>query len=481
MRCVKLGSPCGGYVQGPESSSDKNGITTRNRILLPNTYSTCLRPNPGTTCFRSEQEKAYFGSWFTKSQGFCEDSLFSIFFVAVSQLALDQNEVLRDIVLALGALTLAPGQQVHTLTPNQQQNIRSGPHYQTALSCYGRALRAMSAMAVSEATVGTILRCCILLICFDLVDGRHQSVHVHIQHGLRILRQYLLSKAGRVDFDLCANAPAPCIVDESMIHLFQRCSSISYVQLGARYSLQHCEMAPSRREGAERSKLLESMLPRKFYTIDEAARWLDLLQNALRSLFLESEASNHGLDDESNRIWEAERSRHVRVLECWAAAFLALERKQVNIGEDEDIAQGEGDRVGLQMMRRIAALKMQYHNAYIFSYTSHYHDYESLVEMEPRFRDIVDLAGTLIGDQSVPEVHTVVPLTISGAILPLFGTYIPRHDVLPLWSTASSCVTDRSNSPISHSDGQQVSRCRRSQIRRRAASPAEQSSRGSVG
>ncbi|KAH7141730.1 hypothetical protein EDB81DRAFT_760583 [Dactylonectria macrodidyma] len=90
-----------------------------------------------------------------------------------------------------------------------------------------------------------------------------------------------------------------------------------------------------------------------------------------------------------------------------AGAFLPVSKREENTGCQDP-----------EKITRIASLRIQWHNAYIFAYTSHYHDYRSLRETESRFRDMVDLATTLVDKPN--RAHAVIPLTISGTIVPIF-------------------------------------------------------------
>ncbi|KAK1983576.1 hypothetical protein LZ30DRAFT_476494 [Colletotrichum cereale] len=400
-RCFKLKVPCGGY--------DKRNSQVQlaaNRPLLPATNVRSPTPNPSISPFRSDSEKAHFETWHSTTQDFGVDDVFDIFSVTATQLAF-QNGTLREIVLALGGMKYALSQH-NNLIPDDQ--LKSNPHYQTALSRYGRSLRAVSAMTVTESTISTILRCCILFFCFDLLDGRPQSVHIHIQYGLEILRQFLGFKTKGVDFDLCAASPTPYVIDDSMIHLFQKCSSVSYVHLAPKRPLQKRKMIHTQAR-AERSMVLKSILPRSFHNVQEAVRWLDLVQNAIFvCLFapgLRQHPSGEGNGTVSNNKWREEQLRFLEILDNWSAAFLPLLRREQYPRCDT-----------LKKTTLMTSLKIQWKNTYIFVHTSHYYDYRSLREMESRFRDIVDLATTIV--DSPDQAHRATPLSISGVVLPLF-------------------------------------------------------------
>ncbi|KAK1991127.1 hypothetical protein LX36DRAFT_675462 [Colletotrichum falcatum] len=403
VRCLKLKAPCGYDRINPRAQP-----AAANRALLPAANVPSPTPNPGISPFRSDSEKAHFETWHSTTHDFGLDDVFDIFSVTATQLAF-QNGTLREIILALGGLKFALGQHA-SLLPNEQ--VKLDPHYQTALLRYGRSLRAVSAMAVTGGTMSTILRCCILFFCFDLLDGRHQSVHIHIKHGVKILQQFLGSKTSGADLDLCVASPAPYVVEDSMIQLFQKCSSVSYVHLAPERPLRKCEMRPrSSSSEAERPPALESILPRSFDNVGEAVRWMDLIQHATFVRLFTSASREQPREEGDGPVSDRKRRKEqlvfLEILNGWASAFLPLSRI-------EDCPSGDAAKKTMLM----TSLKIQWINTHIFVYTSHYDDYQALREMESRFRDMVDLARTIV--DSPGQARRATPLSISGVVLPLF-------------------------------------------------------------
>ncbi|KAK1585835.1 uncharacterized protein LY79DRAFT_557910 [Colletotrichum navitas] len=152
--------------------------------------------------------------------------------------------------------------------------------------------------------------------------------------------------------------------------------------------------------------VLKSILPQSFENVQEAVRWLDLIHNAI---FFSSRENPYGegSDPVSDNRWRREQLLFLGILDGWAAALLPLLRRENH------------PRCGAPKKTiLITSLKIQWNNTYIFVYTSHYHDYQGLREMEPRFRDIVDLATTIV--DSPDQAYRVTPLSISGVVLSLF-------------------------------------------------------------
>lgn len=397
-RCIRRNGVCDGYEH-----SD-SGIRKQNlKRLAPRSLYPAINCVPTKLLFRSALEKAWFETWFLLSSELCGDELSEIFAVTVTQLS-NQDAILRQAILAVGSLKFTLD-QASDVPPGQTH--RAGSQYETALSRYGTALRAVTAMPANESTISTILLCCILFICFDLLDENHQSVHNHIQHGSRILQQFLCSKSQGVDLRTCIASPAPYVINDSIIHIFQRCISISYVHRAPQ--LPSHQSTPQLNWTSGTSTFLVSQMAGEFQDLREAVKWLDLIQNAFLTTLFTPDATlrpQGTLDDDEK--WQKERLGFLKILHDWSVAFWGVERlaERKRGTNPERFAQA-------------LLLRMQWHNSYIFVYTSHYRDYKALVEMENMFRAIVNLAKVLPNDLSKGKL--VTPLTISGPVLPLFG------------------------------------------------------------
>lgn len=397
-RCLLRSGTCDGYA--PTKLKSRSFHNLPQRSLHP----TLSRGRvTSTAVFRSSWERAWFETWILMSRELCGDELSELFTVTVTQLA-TQDDPLRHAIFAVGSLKFAIDQSAYL---SSKRAYRASSYYRTALLRYGYALQVVTALPATDKTMRSILLCCTLFTCFGLIDGNRQSVHKHIQHGSRILEQFLLQKEHDASMKTCVASPAPSIVDDQIIQTFQRCTTLSYLQLGARISLiKSAQLANNFKEPA---KFLGSHMPPNFNDLREAIKWLDIIQSALvttlSSVDISLQASRGHVTD-PNR--EEARLDFLRVLHDWSVAFAEVELTH--------------ERNGKICERRLiptTLIRMQWHNAFIFVFTSHYTDYNSLVKMEYMFKSIIHLGKCFI--KGICQKKLVTLLTTTGPVLPLFG------------------------------------------------------------
>ncbi|MCJ1437153.1 hypothetical protein MMC27_006538 [Xylographa pallens] len=133
-----------------------------------------------------------------------------------------QKPSLRHAIIAIGALhedfsrkRLAP------LTPSAEDQKT-----QFALSQYAKAMGALRrSLSSGKEELFTALMSCILFVCFDSLRGWFESAMVHLQSGLRILR------------DLRRSSKGNHIIEDNILPLFTRLSiqSIIYVDTKSTY------------------------------------------------------------------------------------------------------------------------------------------------------------------------------------------------------------------------------------------------------
>jgi hypothetical protein len=251
-----------------------------------------------------------------------------------------------------------------------------------------------------------------MFACFDLLDGNHQSVHQHIKHGSQVLEQFLKVKSKGPDLKTCIESPAPYIIDDAIIQIFQRCLTLSYLQIAPRISSSQ-RPTPLVESPTPPWTTLAATMPQDFLYLREAIKWVDLIQNAIISTLFSIDTafrpSRRTLqsDQERNARWQEARLGFLGVLHAWSVAFAALERTE---NAKEKANKGQLVQQGLA--------RMQWHSAYIFVYTSHYSSYNDLVKMEYMFKAIVTLAKRLLKDLTQGPLVTLI--TTSGPVLPLF-------------------------------------------------------------
>lgn len=205
QRCSTTGRKCDGY------SSD---ITISS--LTPE-KSTNLIQRIAVHPLGSAEEKRGFDFFLRNTaaelSGYYDSSFWEKLILAAST----QKPFLRHAVIALGALhedfsrkRLAPS------TPPAED-----PKAQFALSQYAKAIGSLRRSLSSEMEEPlTALMSCILFVCFDSLRGWYESAMLHLQSGLRILRDM-------------KNSSTVChIIKDNIAPLFMRLSiqSIIYVE-----------------------------------------------------------------------------------------------------------------------------------------------------------------------------------------------------------------------------------------------------------
>lgn len=407
QRCLLRNGSCEGYDH-TKAEHQKVRILAQ-RLLHPTLIRGLESSTSSNVPVRSPWEKAWFETWLSLSSKICGDELSQIFSGTVTQLS-TQDDALRQAIFAVGSLKFTLDQSAGL---PRGRNYRMSSLYETALSRYGCALRAVTAMPANDKTIQTILLCCILFACFDLLDGNHQSVHEHIKHGSQVLEQFLKAKSNESDLKTCFESPAPYIIDDTIIQIFQRCLTLSYIQIASRLSSSQ-QPTPLVKPPIEPWTILESKMPQDFLYLREAIKWMDLIQNAFISTLFSTDIAfrpnRRTLQpgQETNLRWQEARLGFLGVLHSWSVAFAALERME-HVKE----------KPNKEQLLHIGLTRMQWHNAYILIHTSHYSNYKALVEMEYMFKAIVTLAKRHLKDLS--QGSPVTLLTTAGPVLPLFG------------------------------------------------------------
>lgn len=400
-RCVKIGQICGGYEYAPRPASSFQWATP---VLTQS-----LEANP----FKSSWEMTYFDTWTHLSKriwGRCVPLSYADIITTIGL----ENSIVKEAILALGSLKLALDQGLHDPLST---GSTAGTHYGVALSRYNRAIRQVLSMPVNRSTLRTVLLCCILFVCFDSFDGRRDSIHDHVRHGKRILQQFWSTEEGLTELESSVRSPIPLLVDDLIIHTFQRLVTISFAHLGLQPSIPtafkpEIEAGNRRKCGATGPpKSPETLIPHTFTTLPEAMRWLDMLYNYLISVLcpyqdMATDIEHPATDTASG--WHFVRETSLSLLKRWSDAYRSIYSETTKA----DSSNTENFTVATQ-------LRMRWVVAFISIHTSHSHDYHSLVHMEVYFEEIVRLAKTLPHSPGISEAnHT--PLEVDGLVNPLY-------------------------------------------------------------
>ncbi|KAH9901959.1 hypothetical protein F4778DRAFT_133911 [Xylariomycetidae sp. FL2044] len=308
------------------------------------------------------------------------------------------KEAIRHSVVALGALykTLEkisespPGSPSDSLDP--ADNARR--HREIAFKHYGSAIGAtLKLTSPDQETQRTSLMATVLLACFDSFIGHHQQAIVQIQNGLRLLER--LREDRRRSFLPKPEEP----VEQDLIQMFTRLAiqAKSYdmafhfpqpyvIRLTAERS-EH-DASPSS-DGSSPAATSHTQIPEVFDSLLEArTAWDDLTEQMMRfaeKLFTFTSTNGPmGILPNSFRQYDMGFSKQI---EAWSTAFKPI------------LASRMAPAKSSQEKTAISVLKMnQIMGAMLFYMT--FSDSEMQFDAHlPRFKEIVELAVEVIGDE----------------------------------------------------------------------------------
>lgn len=254
QRCSTTGRKCDGYRSDITISSEapKNSTDFIQRISVH---------IPGNA-----EEKRGFDFFLRNTAaelaGYYDSSFWEQFILAASV----QKPSLRHAVIALGALheDFSRKRPVPSIPSAEDRKT------QFALNQYAKAMGALRrSLSSGKEEPLTALMSCVLFVCFDSLRGWFESAMVHLQSGLRILRDMRRSSAGNH------------IVEDNIAPLFMRLSIQSIIYVDTRST--HDQRAFARKlidVSREKVAILE-----EFKSLEEARNALDQAVDGLFRAF----------------------------------------------------------------------------------------------------------------------------------------------------------------------------------------------------
>ncbi|OBS21106.1 hypothetical protein FPOA_07446 [Fusarium poae] len=342
--------------------------------------------------FKSQCEQRYFEAWVQFGNIICGDDLSGLCSSAITQLSFT-NPAIREAMLAVGCLKMALDERHALLLGSRAAGT---PAYDEAISRYIVALRNVVSSSLNRTTIRTVLLCCVLFICFDILDGNRHAVHNHIFHGLRILQQFLHSQAELAAY---SDSPDPFAVDGLSIQIFQRLTMISHSHL----ALQAQSLWQATSSPRPTPKLPVGWIPESFKSLMDAARWLDTIYKGL----LDATRAYRGdvLGFATDEAWLNLRAGLLVLLHAWENAFERTSQDARKRYHDNS-----------RCFSHALLLRMQWIVAYTSVKASQCTDYEGLVNVESYFEEIIILVGQL------PRacITKITPFTICSPVFALF-------------------------------------------------------------
>ncbi|KAF4637900.1 hypothetical protein G7Y89_g190 [Cudoniella acicularis] len=251
-RCTSTGRKCDGYSQDLLALPTED---TSSGILIQR-ISTHV---PGTT-----EEKRGF-SYFTNQTAPELNGFYSSGFWEHLILQASYNEpALRHTVIAIGALHEKFSQKRLGQSPEQESQ-----ELEFALNQYTKAIGHLRrALACGKQTPLTCLLACILFVCFESLRGYYASAIVHLQSGLKILRD--LRRQAHND-----------LVENTITPLFLRLSMQSILYIDTR------EQEDRKAFAKELTHVVSKLkpIPNSFETLEEARTSLNETTDSLFRMF----------------------------------------------------------------------------------------------------------------------------------------------------------------------------------------------------
>ena len=177
-----------------------------------------------------------------------------------------QEPSLRHALIAIGALHEDFSQKRLTSSKSSPDERQT----EFALSQYAKAMGALRrSLSSGKQEPLTALMSCILFVCFDSLRGWCESAMVHLQCGLRILR------------DLRISSPDNHIVEDKIAPLFMRLSMQSIIYVDTRSTLERKAFAHELIDVSAQ----EIIILEQFASIEEARNALNQAADGMFRIF----------------------------------------------------------------------------------------------------------------------------------------------------------------------------------------------------
>ena len=199
--------------------------------------------------------------------GYYDSSFWESLILAVSA----QEPSLRHAVIAIGALHQDFSQKKLAYTRPSADDHR----IDFALTQYAKALGALRrSLSSGKQEPLTALMSCILFVCFDSLRGWFESAMVHLQSGLRILRDMRMR-----------SAKADHIIEDNIAPLFMRLAMQAIIYVDTRSTEDRKAFSQELMSISAR----EIIIPEQFETLEEARKSLNQAAHGLFRMFYMSD------------------------------------------------------------------------------------------------------------------------------------------------------------------------------------------------
>jgi hypothetical protein len=161
-----------------------------------------------------------------------------------------------DAVVAISALSISKRDM------KEEESVEERAHAEFAYAKYGSAIQKMrNSLAVPGSNTRMMLIACILVCCFESLDGQYFNSLVHAQSGTKILRNWTKQHAG-FDSEGIAS-PDSLVIEDVIVQAFFRLHQQVVTFFDSRQSTIDDVL---KNEGATTIQ----RMPPAFYSLDEA-------------------------------------------------------------------------------------------------------------------------------------------------------------------------------------------------------------------
>lgn len=279
LKCIKFWGHCEGYQQLKRPPTKyrihiSNPLEALSRPLLPKGKISVLpvvtAPIDGTR-FNSQREHDDFLNFRTQTAEQLPGLFNSALWSQVILQASHQEDFIKDAIIAIGALHSCGRRLVEDTDKKVSTGIEVTPHYRFALQLWGRALRKMQRKITGDDKGMRItLIACILVVCFEGLQGNFFQALTHAVNGHTILHAWL-TKQKRYSRTKTITSHAHRVVEDDLIHAFERLDLQIMTYIDTREASIHSTL---KNEGTETVR----HMPSAFSTVDEARQYWELIQ-----------------------------------------------------------------------------------------------------------------------------------------------------------------------------------------------------------
>ncbi|CZR68084.1 uncharacterized protein PAC_17983 [Phialocephala subalpina] len=221
--------------------------------------------------FQNEMEERFFRSYMTKTTVSlswiqCQDFASTLWDCLIMQAAHDEAFV-RDAIIAIGALTESK------MALRRGSSVEAPEMRRFALHRYGRAIRTMrSSLAIRETSDNPrkALIGCLLVCCFEGLNGNSFTALSHARSGNELLRDWLKNHKWKAhNVGICS--PASEIIEDELVQAFARLDDQVATHFSSRSLEEHEILMNEGNETVER-------MPSTFSDVHEARLYLELIE-----------------------------------------------------------------------------------------------------------------------------------------------------------------------------------------------------------